>query len=73
MAIYMHFKCPNHRDQSIHIVYDVLCEAFLWPVMYLPKMVILKARKLGARSKIFLFSKTAQDYGNRLADNYLVM
>ena len=36
-------------------------------------MEIVKARKLGARSKIFLFSKTAQEYGNRLADISLVI
>ena len=46
----------------------MLCETFLQPVMYWPKMRIVKARKLGARSKIFLFSKKVQDYGNRLAD-----
>ena len=41
--------------------------------MYQPKVGIVKAKKLGARSTIFLFSKTVQDYGNRLADICLVM
>ena len=41
--------------------------------MYQPKMGIVKARKLGVRSKIFLFSKMVQDYGNRSADICLVM
>ena len=36
-------------------------------------MGILKAKKLGLRSKIFLFSKTVQDYGKRSADICLVM
>ena len=36
-------------------------------------MGIVKARKLGVRSNIFLFSKTAQDCGNRSADISLVM
>ena len=44
-----------------------MCETFLH-VMYRPKMGIVKARKLGLRSKIFLFSETVQDYGNRSAD-----
>ena len=41
--------------------------------MYRPKMGIVKARKLGVRSKIFLFSKTVKDDGNRSADICLVM
>ena len=41
--------------------------------MYRPKMGIVKASKLSVRSKITLFSKTVQDYGNRLADICLVM
>ena len=41
--------------------------------MYQPKTGIVKARKLGVRSNIFLFSKTAQDCGNRLADISQVM
>ena len=36
-------------------------------------MGIVKARKVSVRSKIFLFSKTVQDYGNRSADICLVM
>ena len=36
-------------------------------------MGIVKARKLSVSSKIMLFSKTVQDYGNRSADTYLVM
>ena len=48
-------------------------ETFLRPVMYWPKMGIVKARKLGVRSNIFLFSKTAQDCGNRSTDISLVM
>ena len=51
----------------------VLCETFLRPVMCVPKMGIVKARKLGLRSKLFLFSKMVLDYGNRLGDNCLVM
>ena len=41
--------------------------------MYRPKMGIVKARKLIVSSKIILFSKTVQDYGNRSADICLVM
>ena len=41
--------------------------------MYQPKMGIVKFRQLVVRSKIFLFSKTAQDYGNRSTDICLVM
>ena len=48
-------------------------ETFLWLVMYQPKMGTFKARKLRLRSKIFLFSKAVQDFGNRLADIRLVM
>ena len=51
----------------------VLCETFLEPVVYRPKMGIMKARKLGAGSKIFLFSKTVQDCENRSDDICLVM
>ena len=36
-------------------------------------MGIAKAWKLGVRSKLFLFSKTVQDYGNWSADIRLVM
>ena len=35
-------------------------------------MAIAKTRKLGVRSKIFLFSKTVQDYENKSADICLV-
>ena len=42
-------------------------------VVYRPKMGMMKARKLAGRSKIFLFSKTVQDYGNRSADICIVM
>ena len=38
-----------------------------------PKMGIVNGRKLEVRSKIFLYSKTVQDYGNGLADICLVM
>ena len=41
--------------------------------MYLPKMGIVKARKLGVRSKIFLVSKMVKVDGNRSADICLVM
>ena len=41
--------------------------------MYQPEMGTFKARKLRLRSKIFLFSKAVQDFGNRLADIRLVM
>ena len=50
----------------------MLCETFLQPFMYQPKMGLVKARMLGERSKIFLFSKTVKDYGNRLAEICLV-
>ena len=36
-------------------------------------MGIVKARKLGLMSKIFLFSKMAKDRGNKSADICLVM
>ena len=36
-------------------------------------MGIGKARKLGVKSKIYLFSKMVQGYGNGLADIWLVM
>ena len=36
-------------------------------------MWIVKNRKFGVRSKIFLLSRSVQDYGNRWADFYLVM
>ena len=36
-------------------------------------MGIVKAGNMGVRSKIFLFSKTAQDYGNKSAVICLVM
>ena len=41
--------------------------------MYRPEMGKVKARKLGVGSKMLVFSKTVQDYGNRLADICLVM
>ena len=62
----------DHRDPSIHIE-RALHEALLWPVLYWPKMGIVKAKKLGLMSKIFLFSKTAKDRGNKSADIFLVM
>ena len=54
----------DHRDPSIHIE-RALHEALLW--------AIVKARKLGLMSKIFLFSKMAKDRGNKSADICLVM
>ena len=54
----------DHRDPSIHIE-RALHEALLW--------AIVKARKLGLMSKIFLFSKTAKDRGNKSADICQVM
>ena len=51
----------------------MLCESFLRHGMYGPKMGITKARKLGVRSKILLFSKTVRDNRNRSADICLVM
>ena len=36
--------------------------------MYRPKMGIMNAGKLSMRSKIILFAKKVQDYGNRSAD-----
>ena len=41
--------------------------------MYLPKMGIVKTRKLSVGLKIILFSITVKDYGNRSADICLVM
>ena len=61
-----------HRYLSIHIE-RVMCEAFLRHVMYRLNMGIVKARKLGLRSKIFSFSNMVQDYGNRSADICLVL
>ena len=51
----------------------MLCVTLLRPFIYPPKMGIVKARKMGRRSKIFSFSKTVQDYGIRSADICLVM
>ena len=40
-----------------------MCDTYM--ALYLtPKIVVVKNRKSGKRSKIFLFSKTAQDCGN---------
>ena len=44
-----------------------------WPVMYQPKTGKVKARKLGGRSKIFLFPRTVEDYGNNSAEICHVM
>ena len=60
-------------ETNVQAIERVLCVTFLQPVMYRPKMGIVKARKLRVRSKIFLFSKTVQDYGNRSADIHLVV
>ena len=51
----------------------MLCDTFLHPIMYRPKMETVKARKLEARLKVLLFSKTVQDYGNISTDICLVM
>ena len=59
-------------DVSIYIE-RVLHETFLCPIMYRPKIGMMKARKLGITSKIFLFSKALQDYGNISADFCLIM
>ena len=65
--------CNHHRYLVLHIE-GVMCETFLRPVsMYQPKMGIVKARQLGVRSKIFLFFKMVQDYGNRSAAMCLFM
>ena len=40
---------------------------------YVPKLGVIRTRKLGVRSKIFLCSLTVQDYGNLSADICLVM
>ena len=62
-----------NRDIGTHIE-RVLGVTFLQPIMYRPKLGIVKARKLSVRSKIFLFSKTVQDNENRsAADICLVM
>ena len=50
-----------------------LYETFLRPILNRPKMGIMKARKLGVRSTIFLFSTMVQDYGNRSTDICLVL
>ena len=45
----------DHRDFSIHIE-RVLCVTFLWPIMYWPKMGLVKARKFeGEVKNIFVF------------------
>ena len=44
--------CPKLRDLSIHKVLCVMLN-FVQPVMYRPKMGIVKTRKLGVRSKTF--------------------
>ena len=41
--------------------------------IYQTKMGIVKTRKFGVRTEIFLFSITAQDYGTTSADICLVM
>ena len=51
----------------------VLCETFVGTVIYPPKMGIVEARKLRVKSKIFMFSKTVHNYGNRSADICLGM
>ena len=51
----------------------VLCVTFLRPSIYRHKQGMVKARKLEVRSKIFLFSKMMQVYGNRSADICPVM
>ena len=42
----------------------MLGETFLWTFSYHPAMGKVKNRKIGVRSKIFLFSKAVKDYGN---------
>ena len=49
-----------HRDLSIHSVE---------PDTYQPKLGIVKALNLGARSQTFLFTQMVQNYGNRSTDN----
>ena len=53
----------------IEILVFAVFEDFLRPVLHQPRMEIVKTRKFGVRSKIFLFSKTMQDYGNSSGDN----
>ena len=62
----------SQRDLGIHIE-RVLQKTFLRLVMYWPKMGIVKVRKMDVRSKLFLFSKAVQDFGNRSAELCLVM
>ena len=50
----------------------MLCESFLWPVIYQPKMGIVKTRKLVVWSNIF-FPKMEAYYRTRSADICLVM
>ena len=45
----------------------------LRPVMYRPKMGIVKDRKLGLKPKIFLFSKTVQDDGNWYLSSHTIL
>ena len=52
------------RDLRVHIERG-LGDTCLQPLMNQPVMGIVETRKLGARSKIFLFSKMVLDYGNR--------
>ena len=67
----VHVDCKSltdlrHRDLST--LERVLYVTFLLPFIYRHKMGIVKAIKFSVRSKIFLFSKLVQDYGNRSAD-----
>ena len=45
-----------YRNLRIHR--EDVVETYLRPVMYRPKMGIVKDRKLGVKSKIFLLSKS---------------
>ena len=57
------FIFPRNRDINIHIE-RVLVETHLRLLNYELKMGKVRNRKLRVRSKLFVFSKIAQDYCN---------
>ena len=66
-------KVVIHENEIVAYIERVLCSTYFRTFMFWPKLGIGKARKLGVRSKIIMFSKTVQDYGSRSADICLVM
>ena len=51
----------------------IVCETFLRPFMYRPELGVVKARNLGVRLRVILFSKAVEDDGDRSADICLIM